>query len=87
MGDIQIIDQRRNVRCMIEVKNYDSKSVPTKEVIKCERDVRQTKEISCCVMISLGSPITGHAHEDIGWVTDVDGITKPILYLSSREEL
>ena len=87
VGDIQVIDPKQNVRCMVEVKNYDSRSVPTKEVIKCERDVRTTKEISCCVMISLGSPITGHVHEDIGWVTDDDGMTKPILYLQYREEL
>ena len=87
VGDIQVIDTNRNVRCMIEVKNYDSCSVPTKEVEKCERDVRNTKEICCSVFISLGSPITGHAHEDIGWVTDSDGKTKPILYLVSRDEL
>jgi hypothetical protein len=38
-------------------------------------------------MMSLSSPITGHSHEDIGWVTDEEGYTKPILYLTGREEL
>ena len=87
VGDIRVVSQDGSSQCMVEVKNYDSRAIPTKEVQKCERDVSQTKEIDCSVFISLGSPITGHKHEDIGWVCDSDGKSKPILFLTSRDEL
>jgi Holliday junction resolvase-like predicted endonuclease len=32
VGDIRVISVDRDIQCMVEVKNYDSRSIPTKEV-------------------------------------------------------
>jgi hypothetical protein len=67
-----------------EVKDYD-KSVPTGEVEKFHRDMRENAHVRVGVMVSRLSPITGKTSRGDREVEFIDG--KMLIYLSNFESM